>query len=126
MAEQQLQRLKRSLSEDHPSLLVVPHLFHVNRQTPGSEQSLVSLRCYWMLVSKERLLRACRTGLRHCHTAWNPGGMARYVRVLQRIRCLNIYSKELASTVREAEKSQDLPFCKPEAQDGWQALLSEL
>ena len=126
MTEQQLQRLKRSLSEDHPSLLVVLRLFHMNHQTPGSEQSFISLHCYWMLVSKQCLLRACRADLGHGHTGWNPGGVARRVRVLQRTRCLNIYSKELASMVREAEKSQDLPFCKPEAQDGWQALLSEL
>ena len=110
MTEQQLQRLKRSLSEDHPSLLVVLHLFHMNHQTPGSEQSFISLHCYWMLVSKQCLLRACRADLGHGHTGRNPGGVARRVRVLQRTRCLNIYSKELASMVREAEKSQDLPL----------------
>ena len=126
MTEGQLQRLKMSLSEDRPSLPVVLRLFHMNRQTPGSEQSLVSLHRYWMLVSKQCLLRGCRTGLEHGHPARNPGGVAGRVRVLQKSRCLNIYSKELASMAREAEKSQDLQFCKPEAQDGWQALLSEL
>ena len=94
-----------SLLEDRPSLPVFLRLFHMNRQTPGSEQSLVSLHCYWMLICKQCLLRGCRTGLGHGHPGQNPGGVAGRVRVLQRSRCLNIYSKELASMVREAKKS---------------------